>query len=85
MFMLVDQILVQLVFYFTVSLNEAMERYLTAVEDLRRFQMEDIFKFLDNNSDDKLKLTWQYVASLSKSKSQFSSRTEHPEWFTGNN
>ena len=68
----------------TVSLSEAMERYLTAVEDLRRFQTEDIFKFLDDNSHNKLKLTWQYVASLSKSKSQFSSRTEHPEWFTGN-
>ena len=60
-----------------------MERYLKAIWDLQQFASEEVFKFLEHNKDEKLKLTWQYVSTLSNEKSQFSSISEHPEWFSG--
>ena len=48
-----------------------MERYLKAIWDLQQFASEEVFKFLEHNKDEKLKLTWQYVSTLSNEKSQF--------------
>lgn len=60
-----------------------MERYLNALHDLQKFNSEEVVKFIENNMDEKLKLTWQYVTTLSSTKSHFSSISDHPEWFTG--
>lgn len=60
-----------------------MENYLKAVWELQRFQTDEVAKFLEDNKDEKLQLTWQYVSKLPTSKSHLSSIVEHPEWFTG--
>ena len=67
----------------TGMLQEAMERYLKAIHDLQNFNAEEVIKFIEDNKDEKLKLTWQYVSKLSSTKSHFSSISEHPEWFSG--
>ncbi|KAK4015666.1 hypothetical protein OUZ56_030643 [Daphnia magna] len=67
------------------SLQQTMERYLNALHDLQKFNSEEVVKFIENNMDEKLKLTWQYVTTLSSTKSHFSSISDHPEWFTGCN
>ncbi len=69
--------------WFIGSLQDAMDVYLKAVWDLQQFTSEEIFTFLEHNKDEKLKFTWQYVSTLSNTKSQFSSISDHPEWFTG--
>lgn len=60
-----------------------MEKYLKAVWELKKFNSNEVFKFLESNKDEKIMLTWQYVSTLSASKSHLSSIKEHPEWFTG--
>lgn len=60
-----------------------MEKYLKAIWDLQQFASDEIAKFFEQNKDEKFQLTWQFVSTLSKSKSHFSSITDHPEWFTG--
>lgn len=65
------------------SLQQTMERYLNALHDLQKFNSEEVVKFIENNMDEKLKLTWQYVTTLSSTKTHFSSISDHPEWFTG--
>ncbi|XP_032788514.2 DNA fragmentation factor subunit beta [Daphnia magna] len=67
------------------SLQQTMERYLNALHDLQKFNSEEVVMFIENNMDEKLKLTWQYVTTLSSTKSHFSSISDHPEWFTGCN
>ncbi|XP_057374036.1 DNA fragmentation factor subunit beta-like isoform X2 [Daphnia carinata] len=67
------------------SLQQTMERYLSALHDLQKFNSEEVVKFIEDNKDDKLKLTWQYVTTLTSTKSHFSSISDHPEWFTGCN
>lgn len=67
------------------SLQQTMERYLNALHDLQKFNSEEVVKFIENNMDEKLKLTWQYVTTLSSTKTHFSSISDHPEWFTGCN
>ncbi|KZS12145.1 DNAation factor subunit beta [Daphnia magna] len=67
------------------SLQQTMERYINALHDLQKFNSEEVVKFIENNMDEKLKLTWQYVTTLSSTKSHFSSISDHPEWFTGCN
>lgn len=69
--------------FFSGSLQQTMERYLNALHDLQKFNSEEVVKFIENNMDEKLKLTWQYVTTLSSTKSHFSSISDHPEWFTG--
>ena len=64
-------------------LQEAMDRYLKAIHDLQNFNSKEVIKFFEDNKDEKLKLTWQYVSTLSATKSHFSSISEHPEWFSG--
>ena len=64
-------------------LQEAMDRYLKAIHDLQNFNSKEVVKFFEDNKDEKLKLTWQYVSTLSATKSHFSSISEHPEWFSG--
>lgn len=60
-----------------------MEKYLAAVHELQRFHSEQILSFMQENSDERLKLTWQYVTALEKGKTHLSSIKEHPEWFKG--
>ena len=60
-----------------------MERYLKAIHDIQNFNAEEVVKFIEDNKDEKLKLTWQYVSKLPSTKSHFSSISEHPEWFSG--
>ncbi|KAI9556671.1 hypothetical protein GHT06_016461 [Daphnia sinensis] len=67
------------------TLQKTMERYLSALHDLQKFNSEEVIKFIEDNKDEKLKLTWQYVTTLSSTKSHFSSISDHPEWFTGCN
>ena len=60
-----------------------MMKYLDAVRDLQNFHSDQIIKFMQDNSDEKLKLTWNYVSKLDKGKAHLSTITEHPEWFKG--
>lgn len=60
-----------------------MDNYLKALWELQKFKSVEISKFLEDNQDEKLKLTWQYVSKLSSSKSHLSLISEHPEWFAG--
>lgn len=60
-----------------------MENYLKAVHALQKYQADEVTKFLEDNKNEKLQLTWQYISKLPTSKSHLSSIAEHPEWFTG--
>lgn len=71
------------IFYHSGSLQDAMQKYLAAVDELRKFHLEEILQFMQENSDEKLKLTWKFVSKLDQSKAHLSSIAEHPEWFNG--
>lgn len=77
------QIALEFLILCSVSLQQTMERYLSAFYDLQNFNSEEVVKFFEDNKDEKLKVTWQYVTTLSSSKSHLSSISDHPEWFTG--
>lgn len=68
---------------YSATLEDVMDRYQRAVSELRKFETQEILQFLETNSDDVLKLSMDYIASMSRSKSHLSTRSEHPEWFEG--
>ena len=69
--------------FYSGGLEDAMEKYMAAVQELQRFRAEQIIQFMQENNDEKLLLTWQFVSKLDKSKAHLSSFAEHPEWFNG--
>merc|ERR1712136_262764 len=68
------------------NLRAALQNYIDALKNLEQQPQQEVYRYLnENNHIQKSNFLVKWVATLTKSKSHLSLKSEHPEWFEGCN
>ena len=61
-----------------------MQNYIDALKNLEQQPQQEVYRYLNENDHiQKSNFLVKWVATLTKSKSHLSLKSEHPEWFEG--